>query len=85
MIVGPQVRTCLATRFGVNNVEYNSVEDINEKLDVLLLSCKSTYPQTAIYISSIAPRKDDLMESSQKRTNYKPESLKIASIMVSSL
>ena len=59
MIVWPQVRTCLATRFGVNNVEYNSVENINEKLNVLL-SCKSTYPQTAIYISSITPRKDDL-------------------------
>ena len=47
---------------GVNNVEYNSVEDINEKLNVLLLSCKTTYPQTAIYISSITPRKDDLNE-----------------------
>ena len=46
----------------VNNVEYNSVEDINEKLNALLLSCKTTYPQTAIYISSITPRKDDLNE-----------------------
>ena len=27
---------------------------------VLLLSCKTTYPQTTIYISSITPRKDDL-------------------------
>ena len=45
---------------GVNNAEYNSVEDINEKLNVLLLSCKTAYPQTTIYISSITPRKDDL-------------------------
>ena len=44
----------------MNNVEYNSVEDINEKLNVLLLSCKTTYPQTAIYISSITRGKDDL-------------------------
>ena len=44
----------------MNNVEYNSVEDINEKLNVLLLSCKTTYPLTNIYISSITPRKDDL-------------------------
>ena len=39
---------------------FNSVTDINEKLNgLLLLSCKTTYPQTNIYISSITPRKDD--------------------------
>ena len=28
--------------------EYNSTEDMNKKLNVLLLSCKSTYSQTNI-------------------------------------
>ena len=45
---------------GVNYVEYNSVEDINEKRNVLLLSCKATYLQRNIYISSITHKKDDL-------------------------
>ena len=45
---------------GVNDVEYNSVKGINEKLNALLLYCKTTYLQTNIYISSITLRKDDL-------------------------
>ena len=37
----------------VNNVENKSSEEINEKLNVLLSSWKTTYPQTNIYILSI--------------------------------
>ena len=36
----------------VNNVEYNSAEDINEKLSALLLYCKAAYPEKIIYQAS---------------------------------
>ena len=53
---------------GVNNVEYNSPEDIAENVANLLLFCKETYPSTKLVMSGITPRKDGL-NTAVKRAN----------------
>ena len=53
----------------VNNVEYNSPEDIAENAADLLLFCKETYPSTKVVISSITPRKYELNTAVKKKTN----------------
>ena len=54
---------------GVNNVEYNSPEDIAENVTNLLLFCKETYPSTKLVMSGITARKDKLLNMAVKRAN----------------
>ena len=64
---------------GVDNVEYNSPEDIAENAANLLLFCKETYPSIKVVMSSVTPRKDELNTAVKREQTslYKKNSIPI--------
>ena len=47
-------------RFGVNDIDHLTTEDIVHKMMNITELCKRKYPDVKLYISGITPRRDNL-------------------------